>query len=271
MIKFSFVIPFYNGSKYIEPLLNAINNQTYKEYQIIIINDFSKDEEKENLLSISNKFLFENIIIKHNHVNQGLIKTLNIGLRLAENNNVIVIGQDDFIQENHLASIKDHIKKYNNNYGAIFCDALYVRNEDITTQFLRDKKLDKFKDNKIDFIHLSRWNYIVSTGICLNKENLLSVGGFNEQYRNHGEWLTWLSICKFGIYLNKNLFSFYRRHDSNITNKLFKKEFKSTFDYYNSVNKFAYSISPKNLKNKYIFVFCYLRNLLLLIYKNIFS
>lgn len=269
-MKFSFIIPFYNGSKYIEPLLTSINKQTYQEYQIIIINDFSTKEEREKLLSISNKFPSKKITIKHNDVNEGLIKTLNIGLNLAENNNIIVIGQDDFIQKNHLASIKNIIDKYN-NYGAIFCDAVYVKNEDITTQFLRNKKLDKFKDNKVDFINLSRWNYIVSTGICLNKENLLSVGGFNEQYRNHGEWLTWLSICKFGIYLNRNSFSFYRRHDSNITNKLFKKEFKSTFNYYNFVNKFAYKISNKHLKNKYILSFCYLRNLLLLIYKNIFS
>ena len=46
-IKFSIIVPVYNVEKYIKKCINSILNQTYKNYEIIIINDGSTDKSKK--------------------------------------------------------------------------------------------------------------------------------------------------------------------------------------------------------------------------------
>lgn len=97
MKKVSIIIPCYNCSKYIEKCIDSLTNQTYKNIEIVIIDDGSID----NLKTICNK-----ILKKYNNVkyffkeNGGLSSARNYGIKMSSGDYVLFIDADDYIDNN---------------------------------------------------------------------------------------------------------------------------------------------------------------------------
>lgn len=88
----SVILPVYNGEKYLEEAIQSILNQTYGNFEFIIINDGSKD----NSLSIIKKYKSQDErIIVINRENRGLISTLNEGIDKAKGKYIARMDQDD--------------------------------------------------------------------------------------------------------------------------------------------------------------------------------
>lgn len=271
-IRYSIIVPYYNGSDYILETINSIIEQDLQDFELIIIDD-SSDLKHSEFLSLNIDGLdIKNLILKRNSSNLGLMATLNKAVEISKGDFLIILGQDDLIEKNHLSSFDTEIRRHGEDFSIIFCDAKYISQSEKTERKVRGRKLNKFQDDSIDFNSLMNWNFVCSTGACIKKSLLEDVGGFVEKYRNYGEWLTWLLLCnKKNIIINRGVYSWYRRHDKNITNSMFSSEFKKTYEYYKYVNYFAYSMSPKSLKIMYIYLRNVIKNILLLAYKLLFK
>lgn len=92
--KISIIIPIYNAEKYLEKCLDSIVKQTYKNIEIICVNDGSKDNSI-NILSRYNKM--DNRIVLINKENNGLSSARNIGLASATGEFVMFVDSDDWI------------------------------------------------------------------------------------------------------------------------------------------------------------------------------
>ena len=87
----SVIIPVYNGEKYIEECLDSIVNQTYKDLQIIVVNDGSKDNTEE----IIKKFLKKDLRVELiNKVNGGVSSARNVGLDYIKNEFVTFVDSE---------------------------------------------------------------------------------------------------------------------------------------------------------------------------------
>jgi len=101
-VLFSVIIPLYNKENYIENTLNSVFNQTYKNFEIIIINDGSTDNSAEKA-----KMLLANV----NHAtvldqeNKGLSSTRNRGVSLAKGRIIALLDADDLWHKDYLESI----------------------------------------------------------------------------------------------------------------------------------------------------------------------
>lgn len=87
----SVVMPVYNGEKYLREAIDSILNQTFKYFELLLINDASTDNSEK----IINSYNDSRIIYIKNEQNLGLIKTLNKGLDLAKGEFVARMDQDD--------------------------------------------------------------------------------------------------------------------------------------------------------------------------------
>ena len=95
MIKVSIVIPVYNVEKYLERCLFSIVNQTYKEIEIILVNDGSKD----NSGAICDQFVKKDSRAKVLHQeNRGLSEARNTGLRNVTGDYVMFLDSDDWLE-----------------------------------------------------------------------------------------------------------------------------------------------------------------------------
>ena len=91
MPKISVVMPAYNAEKYIGESIDSILNQTYGDFEFIIINDGSRDSTKEIILSYSDN----RIVYLENEINSGIVVTLNKGLKYATGEYIARMDADD--------------------------------------------------------------------------------------------------------------------------------------------------------------------------------
>lgn len=93
--KISIIIPVYNGEKYIRRCLDSVLSQTFKEFEVLAINDGSKDDS----LDILREYEKENPdrIKVFTQENMGVAKTRNKGIGMVKTKYLMFIDQDDFI------------------------------------------------------------------------------------------------------------------------------------------------------------------------------
>ena len=94
-MKFSIIVPVYNTYKYVDKCLNSIKNQTYDNFEVIIINDGSTD----NSIFYINKYLIDKRFKLYNKQNTGLANTRNYGVKVSSGDYFIFVDSDDYIKE----------------------------------------------------------------------------------------------------------------------------------------------------------------------------
>lgn len=122
----SIIIPVYNGEKYISRMIDSILEQSHKDYELIVINDGSKD----NTANIISKYdSLDNVTII-NKENTGVSDTRNKGLEKANGKYVIFLDADDYIEKEFLQKLYNQIIK--NNSDVAMCQYNEINDEDVT-------------------------------------------------------------------------------------------------------------------------------------------
>lgn len=91
MPKISVIMPVYNGEQYLREAIESILNQTYSDFEFIIINDFSMDSTEDIIKSYTDK----RIVYIKNEQNMGVANTLNRGLDIAKGEYIARMDADD--------------------------------------------------------------------------------------------------------------------------------------------------------------------------------
>ena len=98
---FSVIIPLYNKENYVENTLKSILNQTFTDYEVLIINDCSTDASVTKVNpSLSNK-----VTLIHHNKNKGLSATRNTGIKNAKSDYVVFLDADDLWKPTFLETI----------------------------------------------------------------------------------------------------------------------------------------------------------------------
>ena len=169
MPKVSIIVPVYNVEKYLNKCLNSLVNQTFKDIEIIIINDGSPDNSKQIIENYKAKY--DNIIKVINQQNQGLSASRNNGLKIASGDYIIFVDSDDYIELNMVEKMYNKILE--EQADVVICGNNVV-NEDyklISKTFPNKYESYNFITQMI-FGNLSAWNKIIRKSI-LNDSTLL--------------------------------------------------------------------------------------------------
>ncbi len=114
MPKITVLMPVFNGEKYLAEAIESILNQTYKDFEFLIIDDGSTD----NSVEIIRKYSDPRIRLVKNEKNLGLPTTLNIGLDIARGEYIARMDCDDI---SHLRRFKKQIEFMDNNPNISIC------------------------------------------------------------------------------------------------------------------------------------------------------
>jgi len=136
----SVVLPVYNGGKFLEESVNSILNQTFKDFEFIIINDGSTD----NTLKILKEFQKKDkrIILIDKKKNRGSSESLNIGLRKAKGKYVACFCADDISHQNRLRVEFNYLEK-NPHIFLVGSSCIYI--DDTGKEIRRFRKYDNYK------------------------------------------------------------------------------------------------------------------------------
>lgn len=107
-MKFSIVIPVYNVEKYLDKCLNSICKQTYKDFEVIIVNDGSPD----NSQAIIDKYVKKDSRFQaYQKENGGLSDARNYGIERCKGDYLLFVDSDDYIEKDLLKELSTVLKK----------------------------------------------------------------------------------------------------------------------------------------------------------------
>lgn len=118
----SIIMPSYNSSRYIEDSIKSIVTQSYKNWELLIIDDGSTDESVNIIMNFCKTD--KRIKLYKNRVNKGVSKTRNLGIDKAKGNWIAFLDSDDIWEKTKLQKQIDFYKKTGS--GFIFTGAKYI-------------------------------------------------------------------------------------------------------------------------------------------------
>lgn len=244
----------YNAEKYLEDSVNSILNQTYKNFEFIIINDGSFDNSKNILKEYA---ITDKRIILIQQKNHGLTVSLNIGIRCAKGDYIARQDADDISHENRFKNFVSYIEK---NGGIDFYS---------TPAFAWCAELDDYKiipnylrRNGFSQKMLNYHNSLIH-GTLIIRATLLKKHLYNESYSFSQDFELYHRLMSSGYklcYDNSNLTYTLRLHNlsiSKIKKDTQKKLFKNVLRE-NSLNLF-YIPYLSNIYFRFIDVFYFIK------------
>lgn len=214
----SVIIPTYNSEKYIEETLNSVLNQTYKDFEIIIIDDCSKDNTWKIIKEYEKKY--NNIVCLKQEINKGVAEARNRGIDSAKGRYIAFLDSDDLWYKEKLEKQLNFMKE-----KKAFFSYTAIEMIDEKGKILKGKREVK---EEIDYNFLLRNTMIATSSVIIDK---LQYGEFQMPLRRSGQdYATWLQLLKKGkaYGVNEVYVSYRVRSDSLSSNKL--KSIRQVYD-----------------------------------------
>ena len=219
----SVIVPLYNEQDYIENCLNSIITQTYKDIEIVVINDGSTD----NSLQISEKIAFTDNRIKIiSQQNSGLSAARNIGIENSSGELVMFVDADDelenyAIEKLYNALIEEGIDGVVGKISVIYDAHRELEEADNWYYNIRYNGAKIINDDIINDIHCSASAKLFKRSIIENYKIRFPKGLCYEDAYWH--W-TYFSVCKKIYFIKESVYKYFRRKTSIMSSTFENKE-----------------------------------------------
>lgn len=250
MIKYSFIVPVYNTEKYLKKCLDSLVNQTYKDFEIIVVNDGSTDKSSSIISKYQKKY--KNIIVIDKE-NEGLSMARNRGVQKSSGKYIIFVDSDDYVSNKLLEEVDKKI------------DDSDILRFQIATEDEGYTKINEYHEEGFEsmcgydaFKYLSSyhfvepaWCYVIRKNYYIENKFSFKKGVYHEDF----------GLIPYVIYKARKVKSidfigyyYIQRNGSIMNNNDYKKTVKKAFDMleqYKTMRLFAKNINRKNNLNDY--------------------
>lgn len=189
MVLFSIIVPVYNVKPYLRQCLDSIMAQTYKDFEVIIVDDGSTDGSSD----VCDEFAVDKRVVVIHKQNGGLVSARKAGIKEAKGNYVCFVDSDDYIGTDYLENFAKIIEQHNPEIVAISCtrftgeeqriykngceSGMYVGDklDEIKSRLIYDEKIGGFN---LGIILYSMWSKcfkyeIISKELSVAREDIV--------------------------------------------------------------------------------------------------
>ncbi len=196
--KVSVIIPCYNGAKWIRDTINSVLNQTYQEFELIIVDDGSTD----NLKKIIENYLSDERVryIQHKK-NRGIPAARNTGIKTSKGKYIAFLDQDDVWLKTKLEKQVELFKKdKDKKVGLIFTDVLYIGPDGkrFKVKWPNKSVLEELprQTRKETLMELFKENFIATSSVVVRKKECFGkLGLLNEDLYSGDDYEFWLRVA----------------------------------------------------------------------------
>ncbi|RLC39556.1 MAG: glycosyl transferase [Candidatus Nealsonbacteria bacterium] len=249
----SVIIPTYNRAHLIGRAIQSVLDQTYQDFEIIVVDDASTDNTKEVVKSFGDKRI-KYLRLRENSGSSAAPK--NTAIKITKGKYIALLDSDDeWLPEKLEKQIQLFKNSKKKNLGFVGCNVLVV---DEQTNKRYEYKTPKYKNV---FQRLLENDFIWSSSSVMVKKSVIdNVGLFDESLKNANDWEMWIRIAqKYDFdFVDEPLFKYYW-HGGNITRtagNLKKIQYKEyiLIKHKNLYKKHpkAYSITLRNIGTAYL-------------------
>jgi cellulose synthase/poly-beta-1,6-N-acetylglucosamine synthase-like glycosyltransferase len=229
----SVVVPNYNHARFLPKRIGSILCQTYQDFELILLDDYSTDDSRAILSQYTSD---PRVRLEFNQINSGsTFKQWNKGARLARGKYVWLAESDDYADERLLEKL---IGRLEADPSAVFC---YCRSWRVSD----DGQLNGYLDSCLSHLDAQKWTadfsvdgreecrkYLVrfntvlsASSVVFRKDVYREVGGADEKLRFCGDWKMWASMALTGgrvCYLGEPL-NYGRYHAGSVTTRSWRE------------------------------------------------
>lgn len=183
----SIIVPCFNHGHFLDETLSSVLQQSYEDWECIIVNDGSTDNTEE----IANKWCEKDSRFKYiKKQNGGLSNARNTGIKMANADFILPVDADDIIHRDYLKKLLPILVK-DKSLAIVSCYSKFFKN-DISNVIY------EFKPSGNTVGNLLFENNLIATSL-FRKSCWVEVGGYDEKMKNGFEdWEFWVAITKSG-------------------------------------------------------------------------
>lgn len=232
-MKFSVVIPIHNKLPHLERSINSVLNQTFQDFEILLIDDASTDGSSEKIKEFKDPRIS---IFTRNEPGPGGYAARNLGIEKAKGEWIAFLDADDEWHTDMLSTIADVMQK-EKSAELIACNWI-IRREGKQEEIVQKEK--KRKSEYTDFMlidYLNNPKYVWTGAVVCHKALIDKAGAFPDgrACKRGGDvdtWIRWLDASTKNIYIYKVLSYYYQDTINQVTSKPNK-----VFCAYNSIRQ----------------------------------
>lgn len=220
--KVSVIVPNYNHANYLKQRIDSIMNQTYQDFELILLDDCSMDHSQDILMSYQNDTHVSHIILNKSNSGNPFLQWIK-GIELSIGEYVWIAESDDMADEDFLMTLISLMERHSNSAVA-FSHSYLIDEKDHLLPGDYHGHSNPEEINVYDGNHFARrimttCNYIFNASmVVFRKTAYYCVDNSFQQYRTCGDWAFWMNICLQGkvIEVGKRL-SYFRQHLDKVT------------------------------------------------------
>ncbi len=211
---FSVILPCWNSINFIERSITSLKNQTYKNFEVIIIDDSSSDGTLEKINEIKDS----RMKVYRINSNRVVAKSRNLGIEKSQGEWIAFLDSDDWWTQDKL----EYCKKYINGEVDLIYHDLQIETE--RSKYFNRKQNKSCKLKKPILIDLLiKGNVISNSSVVVRKNLIREIGGINESRdlaasEDYNTWLRIASLTDRFLFLPRIL-GYYFLHDKSYSNK----------------------------------------------------
>ena len=228
----SFIVPCYKLAHLLPECIDSILNQTYRDFEILVMDDCSPDATP----AVSASFHDPRVIYVRNQTNLGHLRNYNKGISMSRGKYVWLISADDRLRRPYILERYVAIMEANPKVGYVFCSGVGVKNgeETGTLGYSRYDTCDRVVKGHVFLERLLYQNFILAASAMVRRECYEHIATFPLEavWAGHpvdmgwlGDWYLW---CMFALFMDVAYFAepmvCYREHDLSMTEIITRPE-----------------------------------------------
>lgn len=185
MFKISVVIPTYNRANLLRDAILSVLNQSYPNFELIIVNDYSSDNTKKIIKEFKDQRI---VYLKHNK-NRGVAAACNTGIKNAKGEYILILNDDDLMVSCALEKFFEKFKQNNfKNLGGIYGWSWWINDKGKTL------RVTNFKKSGYIFNEILKKQ--VFTNLLIKKEVFDQIGLYDENLLSNEDFDFYLKMAK---------------------------------------------------------------------------
>ena len=240
MPKVSVIIPNYNHSNYLYQRIESVLNQSYQDFELIILDDFSTDNSREVIEEYRGHPKISAII--YNESNSGsTFKQWEKGISLAVGEFIWIAESDDWCERSLLEELVKGLEM-DENCVLSYCQSYCIQNENIISWVSQSPYLSEIMDGDLFLKNLMiRNNTIFNSSMAIWKRAcFVNMSKDFTNYKFCGDWFFWMELAGMGkVHISGRVLNYFRKHDKDVSGAVNKSgvNFIETLNLFNSFYK----------------------------------
>ena len=216
------LLPIYNAEKYLEQAITSVLNQSFSDFELLLLNDGSKDKSAD----IIDYFVNADKRCRSFHwPNRGLITTLNVGLAEARGDIIFRMDADDACRRDRFLKQIQFLNQHQ-DYVAVGCKVMLIDPDGLPICAWPGDT----DHEKIDAAHLAgKGGAIAHPSVAIRKEALITIGGYRAEFPHAEDIDLFLRLAEVGKLANLADFLLeYRQHLGSIGYRYTQEQHQSS-------------------------------------------